>query len=931
MWGAEMITEDTLREGKRQASEMVDAALRSMKATYGNLPEHERAGDGGGQREIIVTNRKTLARALNRDAGSVTRRLSPTYSDRFDEREIEIIVEKLEMSPSQRIDLRRWYGYESALHNLPEALTSFVGRDWARNRVQEEFGRTRLLTITGVGGCGKTRLSVEYARGVLSAYPDGVWFIDLARLGKGDDALAPAALASVLKVRELPGMTLLESIVRRLAKQRILILLDNCEHLATGSAVLAGALLRGATGVKLLATSRQPLGVAGERVWSLNPLDLPEESAAPNPALLSSVEAVRLFVERAQAARAGFARNPDGGFTLSAANAPAVVKIVRRLEGIPLALELAAARLRVLSPAQLEEQLTDPIAALGRPTPAPERQQTLEHLFDWSYDLLTPEEQQVFRRLAIFAGGWTLRQATAVCAVAGLAPAAVASVVEDLVDKSLTLIAGKQQDEVRFHMLETVRAFAVAKLRAAGEEEAVAGQHCTWFVDYVAPVEAGLNGPHQAEVLEDLTHEQENVRAARRHAIATGDSAAELALAVGMWKFWQMRGRFSEGRRALTEALARGKDEPPPLRAKALNAAGILATEQGDLAGARALTEESIAIRRLIGDRLGVARSLLMLGRLARMQGDWVEADRCWSESLSEHEQLGEKIGLADALANRGIAAAKQGDYALAESRFTMSMALLKERHAEVGIAMVLDNQGSAAMEQGAYAEAREKHGHCLAIGRRLEIPKLTAAAYDALGRIAYLEGDYHEARALHTESLMLRTEQGDTAGIATCQCRLADVAARLGELTMAREWCSEGLEITRATGNREGAADALLTLAFIALREGSDILARERYQESLEVSRESHYLLGTIAAIEGVARIAAGNGNLQTAARLVAATCAARERQSTPLSPNDRDAYADLVAHLRGRLGDAGFACAWAEGGALALEEAAVCAAAVQ
>jgi predicted ATPase/DNA-binding SARP family transcriptional activator len=664
---------------------------------------------------------------------------------------------------------------DGAPHNLPAALTSFVGRQRELAALRAvlvpmpgaaDTLPCRLLTLTGPGGAGKTRLALRLADELLDepgAYPDGVWLVELASLR--DPALLPDRVAQVLAIEEQGARPLADTLAAQLKTRRLLLILDNCEHLLDASAELAAHLLIQCPALRMLATSREALGVAGEQPWPIPALSLPQATTAGPIGHLLESEAARLFLVRARVQRPSL--------SVTETNAGAVARICRHLEGIPLALELAAARVGALDLDQIAARLSESFGLLsGGPRTAPRRQRTLRATLDWSYDLLDEPERLLLRRLAVFAGGCTLEAAEAVCAGEEIPTQEVLDRIGGLLRKSL-LVLDEQAGEIRYRLLETVRQYAQEHLAGSIEEVAVRTRHLHWCLTLAEAAEGALRGPEQQVWLVRLEQEHDNLRAALRLARERGEQHVGLRIAGALWRFWDVRGHGSEGRRWLEELLvcagARGPSAgEAAIRAKALNGAGNLAYMQDDYARARALHEESLALRRELGDMRGIAISLNNLGNVAEVQGDYTRARALLEESLALDRQLGDIWGLAGSLSNLGRVAQVQGDYAWARTLQEESLALRRDLGDRRGIAYSLINLGRVVQLQGDYAQARALQEQSLALFRELDDRRNIAYSLSSLGNVACDQGDCARATRLHEESLTMHRELGDKEGIAT-------------------------------------------------------------------------------------------------------------------------------------------------------------------
>jgi len=526
---------------------------------------------------------------------------------------------------------------ELPAHNLPVELTSFIGREDELEEISALVGHTRLLTLTGAGGSGKTRLALRIARRVAAAYPDGVWLVELAALA--DPALAVKALAVTLGVRQEEG-PLIQTLRRLLGPARMLVVLDNCEHMVQACAELAHTLLSTCEGLRILATSREPLKVSGEVIWPVPGLSLPEGDRLPLPGELEGYAAVRLFTERAGAVRPGFAVDAD--------DTEAVVQLCCRLDGMPLAIELAAARVHTLSPLEIAERLDDRFSLLtGGSRDVPARQQTLLATVDWSHDLLRPSERALFRRLSVFAGGWLLTDAEHVCAGTDLPAQQVCDVLSGLVAKSLAVAEAVAGDATRYRMLETLRDYARGRLILAGEQEAVRRLHFRYFLAlaeraYEQKLASGSDAGIPA-----LALQLENLRAGLVFARAA-DAPGLLRLATAMEPLW-LAGNLGEGRRWLTEALGQAV-QPTLERARALQAVVSLASLQQDHIGARRLAKENLALSSSLSDQVGQAWARQSLGFIEWEAGDHQAAARHLQRSLAMHQARGDRLGACRSL-----------------------------------------------------------------------------------------------------------------------------------------------------------------------------------------------------------------------------------------------------------------------------------------
>jgi non-specific serine/threonine protein kinase len=643
----------------------------------------------------------------------------------------------------------------SAQHSFPVELTSFVGRDLDLQAVSVRLSLTRLVTLTGTGGCGKTRLACQVARRTSHAYEGGAWFIDLGQLS--DPRLVPDAIAQVLGLTDpAPDQSLPFAVLTALRARHLLLVLDNCEHLLEASAAFVDVLLRACPRLHVLATSRQSLGIVGEVTLRVPSLELPPRDSRPDAAHLAPIESVRLFVERACARYPAFALNDQ--------NAAAVAAICRRLDGIPLALELAAAWMRVLTPRQLAGRLDGQFELLTGAHPSvPRRHQTLRALVDWSHELLSDDERVLFRRLSVFAGSWQLEAAEAICASEHTTAQAssVLQVLTGLVDKSMVQVEPSLtlDGASRYRLLEPLREFARQHLRQSGEEAYMLDRHRSWFLELATRAEMCWRGPDQSSWLARLDQDLDNLRAAlawtrarvthppdeqpatRQHEVLCG-----LRLAWAMWWFWLVRGHLAEGRehlRAMLDAASASGWLPSAEQARALQAAGRLAQVQGDFAEARALLEASLVLQLSTGAQIERADVLHDLGLIAHAEGDLARADALQREVLELARGRNDPMRVYRSLYHLGEVAAALGEHLRAELLFEEAL--------------------SGARVAG-------------------DMRSIAIAAAD-LGGVLRSSGQSERAASLYTESVRLLSELGDRRRLASSLLGLAKVALDYGEV----------------------------------------------------------------------------------------------------------------------------------------------------
>lgn len=688
-------------------------------------------------------------------------------------------------------------------HNLPRAVTSFIGREQQLEQLRTLLQTAPLVPLTGSGGSGKTRLALQIAAELKGTFPDGVWLIELASVA--DPNLLLQAVATVFGLREQPASPLLETIVNALAHRNLLLVLDNCEHLVEVCATFAANVMRACPNVLLLVTSRERLGIAGEHTYRVPSLTLPDLQIPLTVANLESVESVRLFVERARMS------TPD--FSIDSRNAPIVSSLCHRLDGIPLALELAAARMRALSLEDIEARLDRRFNLLtGGDRSALPRHQTLRALIDWSYDLLSARERLALQRLSVFPGGWSLEAAEQVVSVKSIESWEVLELLISLVDKSLVL-AEERDGWVRYRMFETLRQYAADKLESANEHEAVCVRRRNWYLKLATDgLEALRVGRDHNYWVQRLEAEHDNIRAALAWPSTTLEGAQlDLTLAANMWRFWFLRGYSSEGREHLRRVLARAEAQPKTLaRAWALGTAANLADNQGDYVSTLMLYEESLSIRQELAltgaglnDKRAISRDFTSLGYAAAKQGDIRKAHEKFESSIAIHTQLlsiyrgeGDRSQIAEILADLGILSLHLERCDAAEAYHSESLSLYRELGDKQGVGNTLSSLGNVAAKQADYARARVLHENSLNIREELGNVRGIAISYEAIAQIAYLQGDHSAARSLYSSAVLAFVELGDRQRTAVCLEALAGVLLAQGDAASAvrRLGCASAL-----------------------------------------------------------------------------------------------------------------------------------------
>jgi non-specific serine/threonine protein kinase len=759
---------------------------------------------------------------------------------------------------------------------LPAQATRFIGRERQIDEIAGLLETANLVTLTGPGGAGKTRLALEVGRRGGSVYPHGVHFVELAALTNA--SLVPHTIATALGVREAAGRTIRESLLGALRDRAMLVILDNCEHLVSACAHLVHEWLGACPSVRVLATSREPLSIPGEAAYIVPPLSLPPDGTQADPDALRRSEAGRLFEDRAARASHGFAVTP--------ANARAVAQICRRLDGAPLAIELAAARIRALSADQIASRLDDRFNLLAAPSRAGHpRHHTLRAAIDWSYELLDPADRTLLARVSVFAGGFMLDAAEAVCADDTLPKTAILDGLARLIDKSL-VAADTHGGAARYRLQDSVRHYARERLLESGEQSSLLARHRDWCLTLAELAEPQLQGPAQSEWLARLTVEHDNLREALAFALEGGSGDAAVRLAAALWWFWHVRGYLSEGRAWLSRALA--AENPAsggtPARARALYGQGFLAWRQGLYDDAAALGKASLALAHARGDALGIASASSLLEHVARSRGDYAQAVSLPEQSVALFRGMGDMWGVATSLVALGNAARLAADYSRARGALEESLGLFRQLGDASGL----------------------------------------AAALHFLGLVARDQRDWARAETAAVESLQVSREQGDASREAFSLHLLGLVARDQCDYARAQQFFEQSLELFRGMGDAWGVTTVLVSLGTVALRSGDADRASALLGESLTIRRDLGDRAGIAECLQGLADVAAVRGDVRNAARWTAAADALRDALGTPPPGERPDRGADrTIEMVRRRLGKRAFEAERASGRDMTMQQA--------
>jgi len=665
----------------------------------------------------------------------------------------------------------------------------------------------------------------------------------------------PQVLATALGVREDAARPLLATLVDHLRSKRVLLLFDNCEHLVGACARVADSLLRGCPELKILPSSREALGLTGEVALRVPPLSLPDSRHVPPIERLAEYEAIRLFVDRAIAVK------PD--FTLTDDTAAAVVQICRRLDGIPLAIELAAARVRTLSVQQITAHLDERFRLLtgGSRTALP-RHQTLRGLIDWSYGLLSEAERELFRRVSVFVGGWTLEASVAVCAGVDVDRYDIVELLGRLVDKSLCLIDGEGSDP-RYRLLETIRQYGFEKLAETSEGQVVRARHRDFYLGFAEDAEPRLQGPEQVAWLQRLEADHDNLRAALRWSLDCDETEAALRLGSALSLFWDTHGYVREGREWLDELLAHARERPTSTvttrRAlgKVLDAASRTRARWSEFPQATEFLTQGLAVWRELGDKRGIAEALNNLAVGATQSGDRVRARVLVAESLALFRELSDKRGTAHALNNLAEIVRGDGDLPGARALFEESVPLFEAIEERRGLSHALDNLGGILTAQGDYGPAEALYSRSRRLAEELGDNHAVATALRSLGGVAHHRGDHERARSFYEDSVARFREMGDGFCLAKSLIGYALTSHEMGDHEQARVLGDQGLALLREAGAKGELAPRLGQLGAAALAHGDVARAARFFEQSLALYSETHDEQGIATSREGLARVA--------------------------------------------------------------------------
>jgi Predicted ATPase len=758
---------------------------------------------------------------------------------------------------------------DSFPNNLPTQLTSFIGRENEIAEVKQELESHRLVTLTGSGGTGKTRLSLQVAADLLDHFDHGVWFVELAPLT--DPQLIPQTILSVIGISEQQGKTPLELLQDYLHEKKILMVLDNCEHLIEASARVVNALLNAAPHLRVMASSREALGVKGEASYPVPSLSLPDIKHLPLIEQLSQYEAVRLFIDRALLVAPHFVVDKD--------NAPHIAQICHRLDGIPLAIELAAARVKMLSVEQISKRLDDRFRLLtgGARTSMP-RQQTLRALIDWSYDLLSKNERLLLCRLSVFAGGWALEAAEEICAGDGIESYEILDLLSQLVNKSLVVVQDSQSGETRYRMLETLRQYTREKLLEVGDGEMIRDRHLAYFVKLAVQAEPELHYSNQVFWLNKLDDEIDNFRMGIEWALGN-DVEAGLRIAAIPWRFWLGRGYFQEVGTWLQSLLEQHKTTDA-LHAQALAIHSSCIFRQGNFPEAVRLAKQSLEIARTVSDPRTEALSLAFLGVTMAIQGNMAEGGPLLEQALAIYRSLGDKIGQAG---TTELLSANNKDMERALAYALESVALAREMGDLSGLVPRLCMLARLTFWTGDLKSPSAWLEEALSISRQLNDRSAEAYTISTYGNFAYWQGNYPQAIAYHEEAIRLNEKIGD---------HYQNLWAQVNK-------------------------------AYAVLRQGDIQKARALFADNIQSTQKASLTIALVYTVEGLASLSVSRGQLERAARLFAWADARRDEIGDHRPPIEQASVERDLAIVQSTLNEATLEKHSREGRAMSTEQA--------
>ena len=768
---------------------------------------------------------------------------------------------RVEFPPLKTLDARP--------NNLPVQLSGFIGRADEIKHAKELLKDNRLLTLTGFGGLGKTRFSLQVAADLIDEFANGVWFVDLAAVS--NPVFLAITIINDLGLKEEQKKSPEETLGYYLKDKEILIILDNCEQIIGSCAKLTENLLMTCPKLKVIATSREALNCKGEQTYRIPPLTLPDPDHKYTPEQLTQYESVRLFIERALAV------NPK--FRVTNENAPALAEVCLRLDGIPLAVELAATRTKILSVEKIYERLDDRFNLLtgGRRTALP-RQQTLRALIDWSYDLLSENEKILWSRLSVFSGGWTLDAAEEVCSDETISKHDILDLLSQLTEKSV-IIYDETKD--RYRILESLKQYGIEKL-SDGKE--IFLQHLNYFLELSKKAKPELLGENTKFWMHKIEADHSNFISAIEWSVRNENSEKGILTAAALGRFWNITGQYSTGIRLIEIILeSAGTLDKSSSKVNVLNWIGSFKSSQGDYEQAKKYYEEILNIRKEAGDKSGIAGSLHNLGNVALSQGDYEQAKKYYVESLAIYKDIGDKRGIASPILSLGNIALNQGEYEQAKKYYEESLVIKKEIGNKDGISRAINN----------------------------------------LGNVEYYKGDYEQAKKYYKESLHICKEIGSKNGIAALVSNLGSVASNQGDFELAKKYYEESLDIRKEIGSKNGIAESIKNLGNVAYDQGDYKQAKKLFEESLAIYKDIGYKIGMVDSINYLGIAAYNLGDFEKSIKLLSSAQKELESMEAVLDKKEQEIKDVTIEKLHEQLNVEEFVRFWEEGERMILEEA--------
>jgi predicted ATPase/class 3 adenylate cyclase/Tfp pilus assembly protein PilF len=781
------------------------------------------------------------------------------------ERRLKDVIQPIRLfqilSPGLREDFPPLKTLDARPNNLPIQLTSFIGREEVMKDLKKLFTQTRLLTIIGSGGAGKTRLAMQIAAEMIDDFSGGVFFTELGPVN--DPSLVSQTIMKSLEVNEEPGLSLNEMLTDYLKKKEMLLILDNCEHLINECAFLAKDLLSKCPGLKIIATSREALNFSGEQTYRLPSLTLPDITVNNTPEQLTQFEAVRLFIERALAVNPSFRVNNE--------NAPALAQICHQLDGIPLAIELAAVRIKVLTVEKIFEKLDDRFRLLtGGKRNALPRQQTLKALIDWSYDLLSEKEKILWSRLSVFSGGWTLEAAEEICSDNNniiIEMSEVIDLLSSLTEKSIVIFNDKKN---RFTMLETIRQYGIEKIRESNEYEKFSDKHLKFYLELAQTGNTKLRRTEGESAMKAFDNEIGNIEKSLKFSIEGNRGEDGIKLVGAMGKFWQIRGYFSEGIHWSETVLHTKPETLNPVYGNVICQLGNFFRLKGDVDKARKFIDESLKIRRELCIKSGISDSLVRLGILEYDQAKYDESAKVYEESLAIYRETNDKFGIAVVLNNLGNVFSNQGKYSRAKEMYEESLATRRELGDKLGMAICLNNLGIITYDQGEYTKAKDLLNESLQLRYQVGNKDGIAICLINLGNVCYNQGEYDNALKFYKESLAISREIGDTGCISDSLYGLGNVSLQQKNTEEALKFFTDSLEISREIKAKSQIASVLNGLGRIAFSKPEYEKAKIYYCESVGLFREAGNNKDMDLSLLSLAELQVKEGHYVPAAKLL-------------------------------------------------------------